>query len=94
MNEDYALLSGGQKHSVHRNAKTATFTFSPFLACSLHINLHFFICPGGGEPEDRNKLPTGLESVQSTLSHLISTSVPRATFTRFLVEHRLFQYYS
>ena len=35
-----------------------------------------------------------LKSDQSTLSHLISTSVPRATFTRFLVEHGLFQYYS
>ena len=35
-----------------------------------------------------------VKSVQSTLSHLISTSVPCATFTRFLVEHRLFQYYS
>ena len=35
-----------------------------------------------------------VKSVQSTLSHLISTSVPRATFTRFLVEHGLFQYYS
>ena len=34
-----------------------------------------------------------LKSVQSTLSHLISTSVPRATFTRFFVEHGLFQYY-
>ena len=35
-----------------------------------------------------------VKSVQSTLSHLMSTSVPRATFTRSLVEHRLFQYYS
>ena len=35
-----------------------------------------------------------VKSVQSTLSHLISTSVPRTTFTRFLVEHQLFQYYS
>ena len=34
-----------------------------------------------------------LKSVQSTLSHLISTSVPRATFTRFFVKHGLFQYY-
>ena len=28
-----------------------------------------------------------VKSVQSTLSHLISTSVPRATFTSFFVEH-------
>ena len=35
-----------------------------------------------------------LKSVQSTLSHLISTSVPHATFTQFLVEHGLFQYNS
>ena len=35
-----------------------------------------------------------LKSVQSTLSHLILTSVPRATLIRFLVEHELFQYYS
>ena len=35
-----------------------------------------------------------VKSVQSTLSHLASNSVPRATFTRFLVEHGLFQYYS
>ena len=35
----------------------------------------------------------GLRSVQSTLSHLISTSVLRATFTRFFVEHGLFQHY-
>ena len=35
-----------------------------------------------------------LKYVQSTLSHLILTSVPRATFTRFLLEHELFQYYS
>ena len=34
-----------------------------------------------------------IKSVQSTLSHLISTSVPRATFTRFFVEHGSFQYY-
>ena len=34
-----------------------------------------------------------LKSVQSTLSHLISTSVPPATFTRFFVERGLFQYY-
>ena len=34
-----------------------------------------------------------VKSVQSTLSHLISTSVPCATFTRFFVEHGLFQYY-
>ena len=38
--------------------------------------------------------PYSIKSVQSTLSHLISTSVPRATFTRLLVEHGLFQYYS
>ena len=31
-----------------------------------------------------------VKSVQSTLSHLISTSAPRATF---FVERRLFQYY-
>ena len=35
-----------------------------------------------------------VKSVQSTMSYLMSTSVPRATFTRFLVEHGLFQYYS
>ena len=35
-----------------------------------------------------------IESVQSTLSHLISTSVPRAKLTPFLVEQGLFQYYS
>ena len=34
-----------------------------------------------------------LKSVQSTLSHLITTSVPRAMFTHFLVEHGLSQYY-
>ena len=39
MNEDNALLSGDQKCSAHRNAKTATFTFSPFLTCSLYNNL-------------------------------------------------------
>ena len=32
-------------------------------------------------------------SVQSTLSHLITTSVPRAIFTHFLVEHGLSEYY-
>ena len=31
--------------------------------------------------------------VQSTLSHLMTTSVPRAMFTPFLVEHGLSQYY-
>ena len=31
-----------------------------------------------------------LESFQSTLSHLITTSVPRAMITRFFVEHGLF----
>ena len=40
------------------------------------------------------EVPQWVKSVQSTLSHLISTSVPRATFTRFLVEHGLLQYYS
>ena len=35
-----------------------------------------------------------VKSVQSTLSHLISTSVPPATFTRFLIQHGLFEYYS
>ena len=35
-----------------------------------------------------------LKSVQSTLSDLISTSVPHARFSRFLMEHRLFQYCS
>ena len=34
-----------------------------------------------------------LKSVQSTLSHLMTTSVPRAMLTHFLVEHGLFQYY-
>ena len=34
-----------------------------------------------------------LKSVQSTLSHLITTSVPRAMFTHFLVVHELSQYY-
>ena len=34
-----------------------------------------------------------LKSVQSTLSHLITTSVPRAMLTHFLVEHGLSQYY-
>ena len=34
-----------------------------------------------------------LKSVQLTLSHLITTSVPRAMFTHFLVEHGLSQYY-
>ena len=40
-----------------------------------------------------NILQTILKSVQSTLSHLITTSVPRAMFTHFLVEHGLSQYY-
>ena len=35
----------------------------------------------------------GLKPFQSTLSHMKSTSVPRATFTRFLMEHGLFKYY-
>ena len=35
-----------------------------------------------------------LMSCQSTMSHLISVSVRLATFTRFLVKHGLFQYYS
>ena len=34
-----------------------------------------------------------LKSVQSTLSHLITTSVPHAMFAHFLVEHGLSQYY-
>ena len=34
-----------------------------------------------------------VKSVQSTLRHLKSTSVPCATFTRFFVEHELFQHY-
>ena len=34
-----------------------------------------------------------LKSVQSTLGHLITTSVPRATFTHCLLEHGLSQYY-
>ena len=33
-----------------------------------------------------------VKSVQSTLSHLITASVPRAMFTHFLVEHGLSQY--
>ena len=33
-----------------------------------------------------------IESVQSTLSHPITTSVQRATITRFFVEHGLFKY--
>ena len=32
-------------------------------------------------------------SVQSTLSHQKSTSVPRATFTRFLMMYEVFQCY-
>ena len=34
-----------------------------------------------------------VKSVQSTLCHLITTSVPRAMFTLFLVEHGWSQYY-
>ena len=34
-----------------------------------------------------------VKSVQSTLSHLITTSVPLAMFTPFLLEHGLSQYY-
>ena len=34
-----------------------------------------------------------LKSVQSALSHLITTSVPSAMFTNFLVEHGLPQCY-
>ena len=34
-----------------------------------------------------------VKSVQSTLSHLITTSITRAMFTHFLVEHGLSQYY-
>ena len=34
-----------------------------------------------------------LKSVQSTLSYLKSTSVPRVAFTYFLVEHGLIKYY-
>ena len=30
-----------------------------------------------------------VKSVQSTLSHVITTSVPRAMFTHFLMEHEL-----
>ena len=33
-----------------------------------------------------------VKSVQSTLSHLITTSVPRAISTHFLVEHGLSLY--
>ena len=44
-------------------------------------------------PERLGNFPV-LKSVQSTLGHLISTSVLRATFIRFPVEHRLFQYHS
>ena len=41
-----------------------------------------------------NKLGVdALESVQSTLSHLITTSVSRAMFAHFLVEHGVCQYY-
>ena len=36
---------------------------------------------------------TPVKSVQSTLRHLLTTSVPRAMFTHFLVEHELSQYY-
>ena len=35
----------------------------------------------------------GVESVRSTLSHLIMTSVPHATITCFFMEHGLFKYY-
>ena len=35
-----------------------------------------------------------VKSVQSTLSHLILTSVPRVMFTHFFVEHGTFQCYS
>ena len=41
----------------------------------------------------RNYIVTNVKSVQSTLSHLITTSVPHAMFTHFLVEHGLSQYY-
>ena len=34
-----------------------------------------------------------VKSVQSTLSHLITTSVPRAMFTHLLVRDELFLYY-
>ena len=34
-----------------------------------------------------------LKSAQSTLSQLITTSIPRAMFTHFLVEHGLSQHY-
>ena len=34
-----------------------------------------------------------VKSVQSTLSHLITASVPLAMFTHFLVKHGLCQYY-
>ena len=41
----------------------------------------------------RGIMKRSVKSVQSTLSHLITTSVPRAMFTHFLVEHGLSQYY-
>ena len=39
------------------------------------------------------RLVVNIKSVQSTLSHLITTSVPRAMLTHLLVEHELSQYY-
>ena len=39
------------------------------------------------------KISATVKSVQSTLSHLITTSVPSAMFTHFLVEHGLSQYH-
>ena len=42
-------------------------------------------------PTDLHVHGPNLKSVQSTLSHLISTSVPLATFTCFFAELRLFQ---
>ena len=55
---------------------------------SLEENLHWEHRPGAlAEFED------GVESVRSTLSHLITTSVSHATITHFFVEHGLFKYY-
>ena len=53
---------------------------------------HVWIGISNGMPDE--KVAGLVKSVQSTLSHLITTSVSHATFTRFFVEHELFQYYS
>ena len=63
-----------------------------FLQCKI-IKGQFQQSQERGGSGYKNQTTDKIKSLQSTLSHLITTSVPNAMFTHFLVKHGLSQYY-